>query len=141
MALLGCIMCVAKGQECNCLYPSPEETTHISGNEEILIKETKVYKQLRGKVDDSVVPIEGVLVEIFVYSKKRSFYDKTQARIMACKTDSKGKFCLNNLPRGKYLIVFSLGEGWNPTYFIVKVDPFGNNSIDDEISISLTLGT
>jgi hypothetical protein len=132
-----------KAQNCDCVSPSFGETTHFGLSDTLLIKEKKLYKQIKGKVFINVDVegdiIEGALVEIFEYSKS-SVTHVGELRIAACKTDDSGSFCFSNLPKGKYVIVISLDEGWTTTYIIVNVDPYDSRSTAQEMKIRLPLG-
>ena len=132
--------------DCPCVAPEPNETTHQGGNEVITVIEKKTYKSVRGVVRNvNGEPMEGVLVELFDkpewIRKDHSSSPEDQNRIAACKTGPDGKFCFENIPAGEYELRGSKDSGWNPSHILVKVDPYDPKASDKGIRLQMTVGT
>jgi len=74
-------------------------------------------------------PLEHALVEVFdhpeyLLDQSSSFKrdHPEQKRVAACRTGADGKFCLRNLPPGKYELRSSLSSGWDVTHVYVVLD-------------------
>jgi len=139
---------IVEGQKCRCL-PAFKEDFPSSGNVMTIIDEGKV-KSVQGIVNwMSAEPMEGAVIEVYkitedeIINKKsyngysndpeisrdQKIYDivNGKKRNKACKTISDGKFCFNNLKKGKYILKIGLNHlldksGMNSVYFVVEVD-------------------
>jgi protocatechuate 3,4-dioxygenase beta subunit len=132
--------------QCSCIAPAPNETTHSGGNEIVTLVERKVYKSIRGVARDvNGEPLKGVLIEIFDKPewivKGYSSSPSEQRRIAACKTGDDGRFCFLNIPAGEYELRESIDSAWNPSHIYIKVNPKGRRSSKKEIRLQMTVGT
>ncbi|HJZ67994.1 MAG TPA: hypothetical protein VKF81_07730 [Blastocatellia bacterium] len=135
-------------ETCKCTPSGPDETTHWGGNQVIVFKESKVYRSLRGTVQIVDKPLSNVLVEIFDHPDhllldypKNEEEKAKQHRIAACKTGDDGKFCFENVPKGKYEIRTSIDAGWNVTYVWLQVDGKNRRGTNVGIEVQMQVGT
>ena len=92
-------------------------------------------------------PLSDVLVEIFdkpdhllaSYPQNEKL-KREQRRIAACKTGADGRFCFQNIPKGKYEIRASVDSGWNVTHVWVLIDPHGRQAKKEDLRLSMSLG-
>ena len=119
----------------------PNETTRPGADEDISVIESKPRKSIFGVVNDvNGEPLKDVLVEVFALSKNESDREEKK-RIIACKTDEKGRFCFKELAAGKYEILYSLDGGWKHTSLSVVVAPRSSKSVNQKIEVWLQVGT
>lgn len=139
---------VEGAQQCKCVRARRNDTTRYSGNLESIYRETKPLRLLRGKVYDPLgEAMPGALVEVFD-SADHLLYDyperearrKPQRRVAACVTDKSGRFCLGDLPSGKYELRVSKGSGWNVTQVYVVVSRRGRSATNRELKVEMSLG-
>jgi hypothetical protein len=135
-------------QICNCPLVNKDETTHWGGNMAFVYVESKAYRSPAGvaMLDDE--PLSDVLVEIFdkpdrllaSYPQNEKL-KRGQRRISACKTGADGRFCFENIPKGKYEIRASIDSGWNVTHVWILIDPQNGQAKNEDLKISMSLGT
>jgi 5-hydroxyisourate hydrolase-like protein (transthyretin family) len=119
----------------------PNKTTRPGANELISIIERKPRKSVFGIVNDSNgQPLEDVLVEVFSPPIKKDSNEQKK-RIIACTTDSRGRFCFTKLRAGRYEVVYSMDGGWKQTSLSVRLAPNSSRSVNQRIEISLQVGT
>jgi protocatechuate 3,4-dioxygenase beta subunit len=134
---------------CGCVPASENEATRWGGNEDIVVKEEKVYRQLNGAVTfQDEEPASGALVEVYTHPEyllmsyaEREKEKKKQRRVAACITGEDGKFCFGSIEGGKYELRVSQGSGMNVTHIYVEVDPYSGVSTEDELTAVLKPGT
>ncbi len=148
-ALFAALFAARPQGDCRCAPAAESDVTRWGGNEEVVGREEKTYRRLAGGVryatDEAV---SGALVEVYTHpeylllkypenAKKR----KRQRRVAACVTGEDGKFCFGFVGAGKYEVRVSKDGGFNVTHIYVEVDPFGVESVEDELDAVLTPGT
>jgi len=130
-ALFACVLVAPSVLgDCKCHRPDKEEATHWGGNQVVVFVEQKSYRNLQGTIEMyDGRPLEHALVEVFdhpeyLLDQSSSFKrdHPEQKRVAACRTGADGKFCLRNLPPGKYELRSSLSSGWDVTHVYVVLD-------------------
>ena len=118
----------------NCDRAGIGETTHW-GNSEVIVKENKIFKSIRGIVQrPDGMPMSDALVEVYdrpegllLDWRERKKRDKRQRRMTACKTSGDGRFSFAALPAGKYELRVSKPTemccGWNTTRVYLILNP------------------
>ena len=134
---------------CTCTPAAADDLTRWGGNELVIVKEKKVYKELSGTVSYGTGhTVKDALVEVYTdpeyllleYPESQKA-KKKQRRMAACVTGEDGKFCFGFIEPGKYEVRVSLDPGVNVTHIYVEVDPYGGESPDEGLNAPLTLGT
>src|SRR5262249_42143104 len=132
---------------CKCSQPLPSDKTHW-GQENVIIKEDRVFKALHGKIVSFAdnEPLRRVLVEVYDHPeglllgwKDREAGKAKQRRIAACITGEDGEFCFSNIPPGQYELCCSKPSEWNCTSVYVVVAPEKSGSVRSEIVILMHL--
>jgi hypothetical protein len=133
--------------DCKCRHPEEGETTHWGGNQVVVLVEEKTHRKMEGIIEISDGrPLEHALVEIFDHpeylldqssSPKRDHPE--QKRLAVCRTAADGKFCLRDLPSGKYELRSSIDSGWNVTHVYVVLDKKAGQ--DKALRVLMELGT
>jgi hypothetical protein len=130
--------------EARCRSARPEEVPH-GANELILLAEQEV-REVRGVVyfGWSKEFAKEVVVEVYNYEGNENYEAVAESlkggRIMACVTDSDGKFSFSGLKEGKYLLRLGTRDmaGMNEVNAILHVTPRGSRN---RIEIRLPPGT
>jgi len=137
------------GKDCSCSPATTTEATHWVGNLQMVFRERKPYRQLRGTiVRPDGKPLPRALVEVFtnpeylfderVLSKRDA---PKQRRVAACVTGADGEFCFSGLPAGRYEIRSSSEDtrtGWNVSQVYVILNPKSRRK--QPLTIQMTLG-
>jgi hypothetical protein len=133
--------------DCKCHRPEKGETTHWGGNQVVVLVEEKSHRKMEGTIEMSGGrPLEHALVEIFdhpeyLLDQSSSFKrdHPEQKRLAVCRTAADGKFCVRDLPSGKYELRSSIDSGWDVTHVFVVLDKkAGQNKA---LRILMELGT
>ena len=121
-------------QECKCREPERGATTRQGYFASILVEPKTRYKELVGVVYLSDTPVEGVLVELFPYSKDLS---TGRPRLAACVTGPDGRYCFINAPKGRYEVRVSKDGGFQIIHVNVYFDPKNSKASHAELGITL----
>lgn len=129
---------------CGCSPVSADHRTREGGNEIITRREKRIYKELKGTIEDANGnKVSDALVEVFKdpewilkdFPKRPS----RQERLRACLTQDDGSFCFSDLPAGKYELRVSKATDINPSHIYVLVD--AGKGITDSLDVMLRPGT
>jgi hypothetical protein len=132
-------------EKCKCLPPSPDQKTSW-GQQNVVVKEDRILKSLRGKVviATNQQPLAGVLVEVYdrpegllMDWKEREARKTQQHRIAACVTGVDGEFCFPKVPAGKYELRCSKPIDWNSTSVYLIVAPGDPHSTKEKVVVPM----
>jgi len=103
------------------------------------------YRDLVGPVSiGEDMPVKDALVEVFdnpdyLLDEATMAHPPKQKRLRACITGTDGKFCMRNLPSGKYELRASVNAGIDVTHIYVVVDR--KHGSTDPMVVRLQVGT
>jgi hypothetical protein len=135
-----------QAQRCSCRQAPTQEQTRW-GNDNITLSTVTRVRVLNGSVTvGSDQPLVNALVEIFTdpdvillpYSPTREERRGKQRRITSCFTDTKGRFCLAQLPPGRYELRCSARDFQTVSQTIKVVT---NGSAKKHITVRLRVAT
>jgi hypothetical protein len=146
ICMLALLQTNAPSKSCTCpAVPAKEQTRW--GNERIVLStETRVHL-LRGTINDwHDDPMPNSLVEVYTdpdvitleYSPEIDARRAKQRRIAACITDAKGRFCLSDLPVGRYELRCS-ATGFQAISQRIRV--VGKGQVKKQITVHMHVAT
>jgi len=146
LLLLFLLLPAGQAQRCSC-QPAPTQEQTRWGNDNITLSTVTPVHVLNGSVTaGSDQPMVNALVEIFTdpdvillpYSPAREERRGKQRRITACFTDTKGRFCLAQLPSGRYELRCSARDFQTVSQTIKVV---ANRCVKKQITVRLPVAT
>ena len=126
--------------KCNCI-----KTNKVISSANMIIEyRPQKLNKLAGSITDGTGTIfDDSLVEVYRKKKGIDAYHSTEVinPLITCKTDNEGKFCINNLSPGKYVLKAGTTDGgFNAVYIIVTVNRFKLFHKNKSLDITLTVG-
>jgi hypothetical protein len=137
----------SRGSGCHCA--ASNEKTRAGANEMIVVRPPGKYRQVAGVVKAQTGEIvSDVLVEVYDHPEylflnypESEEKKKAQHRIQGCVVGADGKFCIRDLPPGKYELRFSKAGGWNHLHVYVVIADSKQKASSRTLELTMQPGT
>jgi len=147
--LLLFILFLPESRASRCRCAASDETTRDGANEMIVVTAPGKYRQMAGVLKAQTGEIvSDVLAEVYDHPEylflsypESEEKKKAQHRIQGCVVGADGRFCIRDLPPGKYELRFSKAGGWNHihVYFVIATPK--QKVTNRSLEIMMTPGT
>lgn len=126
--------------------PAPRDQTTFWGKQNIILKETDIFKSIRGRVVVGGKPLAGVLAEVYNNPEgllqsvdEREAMKSKQRRIAVCVTGGDGEFSFSNVPTGNYELRLSKAGEWDSTSVYIVVNTTHERGMKKKITLQMQL--